>query len=69
VRWTETWARTNRCDRIELWAFENAIPEYEKYNYGFVDDAWRMLNKNERYKVMQRKILYNLRPDGSETGA
>ena len=31
-RWAETWARSAGCERIELWAYEPAIPIYEHMN-------------------------------------
>lgn len=59
-RWAETWARSTRCSQISLWAFERAIPIYEKYGYEFVDDKWRELGEGQRYRIMRKKILYNL---------
>jgi hypoxanthine-guanine phosphoribosyltransferase len=60
-RWAETWARSTKCSEVTLWAYENAIPIYLKYGYEFVEgDKWRSLGEGQRYKIMRKKILYNL---------
>jgi len=59
-RWAETWARSTRCSQVSLWAYEKAIPVYENYGYEHVDGKWRDLGEDQRYKVMRKKILYNL---------
>ena len=59
-RWAETWARSTKCSQVSLWAYEGAIPKYLKYGYEFVEDEWRDLGPGQRYKIMRKKILYNL---------
>jgi GNAT superfamily N-acetyltransferase len=61
LRWAETWARSTKCDRIELWAFEGAIPIYQYYGYTFLDDKWRVLTSVQRYKIMEKRVEYNLK--------
>ena len=67
LRWAETWARANRCEAIELWAFETAVPTYEHYGYAAVEERWWTLGADQRYKKMRRAILYNIQvePGGS----
>lgn len=59
-RWTETWARSSRCDRIKLWAYEGAIATYEFMGFKPTETDWRTLSSGQRYRVMERKILYNI---------
>lgn len=61
MRWAETWARSKRCERIELWAYEPAIDGYKKYGYETTDDKFRDLGEGQRYKIMTKKILYNVK--------
>lgn len=65
LRWVETWARSSLCDRIQLWAFENAIPVYQKYGYEFVDTNVRDLG-GQNYRIMTKRILYHVRMDHSQ---
>lgn len=60
IRWAETWARSMRCDRIELWAYEGAIDQYIRYGYEYSDEKWRVLTGKQRYRIMNKKILYNI---------
>ncbi len=62
LRWSETWARSNRCEAIELWAFKDAVPIYLKYGYEFVRGQEMALSKTETFSLMTKKILYHLRP-------
>lgn len=61
-RWAETWARSTRCSEVTLWAYEKAIPIYERYGYEFAElgEKWRSLGEGQRYRIMRKKILYNL---------
>lgn len=60
-RWAETWARSAKCDRIELWGYEPAVPIYEYMNFRPVETEWRILGNGQRYRVMERPILYNIK--------
>jgi GNAT superfamily N-acetyltransferase len=61
LRWAETWARSNRCEGIELWAFEGAIPIYKKYGYEFIRGEELNLSEAHRFKLMGKRILYHIR--------
>jgi GNAT superfamily N-acetyltransferase len=65
LRWAETWARSNRCEGIELWGFEGAIPIYQKYGYDFIRGEELNLSATHRYKLMGKRILYHIRTNES----
>lgn len=60
LRWTETWARSNKCLGIELWAFESAIEVYTRFGYQFSDDKVRNLGDGQTYRVMRKQLMYNV---------
>lgn len=60
-RWTETWARSARCERIELWAYEGANEVYDYLGFTPTESGWRYLGNGQRFRVMERKILYNIK--------
>ena len=67
MRWAETWGRSMKCTGVELWAYEGAIDDvYVKYSYEFVDGQWRTLGAGHRFKLMRKKLLYNIKvtPEG-----
>lgn len=66
LRWAETWARSMRCTGVELWAYEGAIDVYTQYSYEFVDGQWHTLGAGHRFKLMRKKLLYNIKvtPEG-----
>lgn len=61
MRWAENWARSHKCDSIELWALEPRIPFYRHMH--FVEDG-RVMNLGEEvYHLMRRRLLYNVKPE------
>jgi GNAT superfamily N-acetyltransferase len=60
-RWTETWGRSARCQKIELWAYEPAFEVYEFMGFKPTEPDWRSLGGGQKYRVMEKKILYNIR--------
>ena len=66
MRWAETWARSKKCEQIELWAFSTAIPIYEAHGYKAVEGEDRNLGGGQTYRVMRKKILYNVRPTSED---
>lgn len=66
MRWAETWARAKKCERIELWAYEDAISTYLAYGYKFSDERERSLGDKKHYRVMHKAILYNVRPTSED---
>lgn len=61
LRWAETWGRSAKCDRIKLWAYEGAIDVYEYLKFKPTEPEWRNLGDGQRYRVMEREILYNIK--------
>lgn len=68
LRWAETWARMNKCEAVELWAFHGAIDTYLRYGYDFVEDRWRDLGDGQQFRIMWKPIEYNIKvkPDEVE---
>lgn len=65
LRWAETYARSANCFAIELWGIEGFVPEYEKREYRKVPNVEPLsTSTTETYYLMQKRILYNLKPDG-----
>ena len=64
LRWAETWARSAKCERIRLWAYEGAIGVYEYLKFRATESDWRDLGGGQRYRVMERQILYNIKITG-----
>jgi GNAT superfamily N-acetyltransferase len=64
LRWAETWGRSSKCDAVELWAFQDAIPTYLKYHYQFIGEQEMILSATQSYRLMGKKILYNTRVAG-----
>lgn len=64
LRWAETWARSNNCDAIKLWAFKKAIKTYVYLGYEFIGDTRMNLGPEHKYRLMGKKILYNSRLSG-----
>lgn len=60
LRWSETWARSNKCNVIQLWAFEPAVSVYRKYGYLVIHDRQMILSPTQRYTLMGKKLLYNI---------
>jgi GNAT superfamily N-acetyltransferase len=60
LRWSETWARSSKCDYVTLWAFQEAIDTYLNYGYEFIRQDEMILSENRKYKRMGKKILYNI---------
>jgi GNAT superfamily N-acetyltransferase len=64
LRWSETWARSNKCNVIQLWAFEPAISVYKKYGYSEIPGRQMMLSPTQKYTLMGKTLLYNIRLAG-----
>jgi len=62
MRWAETWGRSNKCNLIELWAFDKAVPTYLKMGYAAVAGREMTLSPIHRYTLMTKKILHNTGP-------
>jgi len=60
MRWSETYARAINCLGIELWAISDRVPFYE--NMGYKEAGPKLDLGPEKYSLMKRKLLYNLRP-------
>jgi GNAT superfamily N-acetyltransferase len=60
LRWAETWARSNKCESIELWAFKDSIKIYQHYEYEIVPGQEMALSDTETFKLMRKKILYHM---------
>lgn len=60
-RWTETWGRSARCERIELWAYKAAAAVYEHLGFTATETGWRTLGAGQEFRVMEKKILYNIK--------
>ena len=64
IRWAETWARSCRCDMIELWSIENKISWYNRLDFDLVEGTKPLkLSATETYKLMRRPILYHISPE------
>ena len=61
MRWAETWGRCAGCERIELWGYENAAKIYEYMGYKPVENEWRELGGGQRYRILEKRILYNIK--------
>lgn len=59
LRWAETWARSNKCNFIRLWAYEDTVEIYRRFGYDFVGGQELILSETQKYKLMGKKILYN----------
>jgi GNAT superfamily N-acetyltransferase len=64
LRWAETWARSNKCDSIQLWAYEPAIETYAYLGYEFVGNECMLLSATQKYRLMAKKLLYNSKLSG-----
>ncbi len=61
LRWAETWGRSAKCNKIKLWAYEGAIKFYAQMKFKATENDWRNLGDGQRYRVMEREILYNIK--------
>lgn len=62
MRWAETYARSNRCSAINLWAIENQREFYEKYCFAVIDPEPAHFGDGEQYFHMSKRVLYNIKP-------
>jgi hypothetical protein len=60
-RWTETWGRSAQCERIKLWAYEGAVEVYNYLGFTPTEADWRSLGSGQRYRVMEKELLYNIK--------
>jgi len=60
-RWAETWGRSVECLAVELWGYEQALEVYDYFGYKPVNDEWRTLGLNHRFKLMRKPLLYNIK--------
>jgi GNAT superfamily N-acetyltransferase len=58
LRWAETWARASNCHAVELWAFEGAVPIYERFNYETVAERILDLGLGGRFRLMRKPIMH-----------
>lgn len=63
VRWAETWARSHKCETIELWAVEERRDFYEYM--GFEVDGQELDLGDEHLRLMRKRLLYNVKPEVS----
>ncbi|HEY8581181.1 MAG TPA: GNAT family N-acetyltransferase [Beijerinckiaceae bacterium] len=59
LRWAETWARAANCHSIELWAFEDAVPIYERFNYRKSSPQALDLGQGGRFQLMAKSIMHH----------
>lgn len=65
LRWAEAYARSSRCQAIDLWAHEPLVRHYQEIEYHPVVGMEPLLaGGGERYIRMRKRILYNVKPDG-----
>jgi len=62
MRWAETYARSNRCKAMALWAIEDQREFYERYRFEIVDPEPQHFGDGERYYRMSKRVLYNVKP-------
>lgn len=62
MRWAETYARSNRCSSISLWAIADKRSFYEKYRFELADPKPGLFGKGEEYYLMSKRVLYNIKP-------
>ena len=67
-RWAETWGRSAGCSAVELWGYEDTLGVYTYNGYTPVTDQWRTLGLSQRFKLMRKPLLYNIKvtQDGNE---
>lgn len=61
VRWAETWARSHKCEVVELWAIEERRPFYE--HMGYEVDGQLLDLGDEQLRLMRKRMLYNVKPE------
>ncbi|MGA3050350.1 MAG: GNAT family N-acetyltransferase [Chitinispirillaceae bacterium] len=61
MRWAESWARSNNCIGINLWAIDERIGFYTNLGFETCQGKEMQLGK-EKYTSMFRKLLYNIDP-------
>jgi GNAT superfamily N-acetyltransferase len=61
LRWAETWARSRKCEFIELYAYSKAIPIYEHYNYMKMKGKDIDLGNSQKYSLMRKRILHTFK--------
>lgn len=61
MRWAETWARSANCNEVTLWSIDEPkrIEFYERFGFTLTGETLT-LGINEKYKHMNRVLLYNL---------
>jgi GNAT superfamily N-acetyltransferase len=61
LRWAETWAKSNGCSEIVLWAYREAIEGYSKAKFTFESEHEINLGAGQSFRVMKKAIFYNTR--------
>lgn len=62
MRWVESYARSSKCKKIELWAIDERVEFYRHLGFEPSTSDTMDLGGGEKYKKMSRRILYNVKP-------